>query len=117
MHDQEKVNSPENQNRGKNEWRNIPLYKHSGDTARANDELDTFRASNRANEACAKAIEKAIGDHWDGWQLTYSGVQQVMEQFGEERMNFVLANTIRLHQRQQLLLNVHAHTPITYHSI
>ncbi len=83
------------------EWKSVPLYKHSSAIARENNEMDTFRASNAANTACAKAIEKAISDHWNGWILAESCAQQVMEVFGEERMNFVLANTICLHQNDE----------------
>ena len=93
-----KILSPAEQ---QNEWKSVPLYKHSSVTAREKDELDAFRASNTANTACAKAIEKAISDHWDGWQLTDGCAQQVMEAFGEDRMTFVLANTIRLHQNDE----------------
>ncbi len=97
IENKEKVSPAEQQG----EWKSVPLYKHSSTVARENNEMDAFRASNAANTACAKAIEKAISDHWDGWQLSDGCAQQVMNVFGEKRMNFVLANTIRLHQNDE----------------
>ena len=83
------------------DWKTVPIYRKSADSARENHEMDAFRASSKANTACAKAIEKAISDHWDGWQLKDGCAQQVMDIFGEERMKFVLANTLRLNQRDE----------------
>lgn len=38
--------------------KNTPLYKYPASYARENNELDTYRASNKANTACKEAIEK-----------------------------------------------------------
>lgn len=75
--------------------RNTPLYKYPGTYARENGELDTYRASYRANIACKEAIEKAINEHYADNRLGDGAVKQVADAFGYERMLYVLANTIR----------------------
>ena len=79
-----------------NKMRNIPLYKESASTARANNELDAFIQSNMANQSCARDIEQAITDHWDGSRLSNGCVLPLLEKYGEERVVFVLANTLQL---------------------
>ncbi|MBR3740001.1 MAG: DUF3849 domain-containing protein, partial [Clostridia bacterium] len=84
-------------NEKEKDWKTVPIYKESGLTARENNELDVFQASNAANKACAEAIENAITENWDGVMLKDGCVQPVMEQFGEQRLMFVLANALQLH--------------------
>ena len=81
-----------------NMMRNVPLYKESASTARANNELNTFIQSNTANQSCAKDIEQAIADHWDGSRLSNGCALPLLEKYGEERFVFVLANTLQLKQ-------------------
>ena len=61
----------------------------------ANSDLDLYRASRRANIACKEAIEKAISEHYCDNVLHREAVAQVVEQFGHERILYVLAITIR----------------------
>ena len=61
--------------------KDIPVYRFPAEHARENGELELYRASNKANAACKEAIEKAISE--------------VAEQFGHERILYVLAITIR----------------------
>ncbi len=72
-----------------------PVYKYPASYARENDELSLYRASNKANIACKEAIEQAIADHYRDNRLTTGAVKQVVEQFGYERMFYVLANTVK----------------------
>lgn len=72
----------------------IPLYRRSGAYAREHGELDDFRASRKANEACREAIEAAIRDGYDGMHLN-ADVKGVLAQFGPERVSYVLAATIQ----------------------
>ena len=52
--------------------------------------------SDQANFSCKAAIEQAISRHYrDDHLNTAAAVQEVLEQFGAERMNFILANTIQ----------------------
>lgn len=72
----------------------IPLYRQSGEYAREHGELDAFRASRKANEACKEAIEAAIRDGYDGMHLN-ADVKGVLAEFGPERVSYVLAVTIQ----------------------
>ena len=59
-------------------------------------ETDAYWLSDQANFSCKVAIEQAISTHYGDNRLdTASAVQEVMEKFGPERMNFILANTIQ----------------------
>lgn len=72
-----------------------PLYKHPGDYAREKDELEQYCVSHKANMACKDAIEMAIRDNYRDNRLGKEGVKQVTDQFGYERMFYVLANTVQ----------------------
>ena len=73
----------------------IPVYKYPAAYARENNELEEYRASYKANVACKNAIETAIRDNYRDNCLGKEAVKQVANQFGYERMFFVLANTVQ----------------------
>lgn len=73
----------------------IPVYKFSGAFASRHMEAHWYRMSMRANIACKEAIETAIADNFDGLHLKHDVVNSVLEAFGEERLSYVLANTIQ----------------------
>ena len=75
--------------------RDLPVYPYPADHARENGELDAYRASFRANVSCKDAIEAAIRDNYHDNRLDTAAVGQVAEQFGQERMLYVLAATVR----------------------
>ncbi len=75
--------------------KNTPVYKYPASYARENNELDTYRASNKANTACKEAIEKTISAHYSENSLHPGGVKEVADQFGLDRVLYVLANTVR----------------------
>ena len=75
--------------------RELPVYPYPADHARENGELDVYRASFRANVSCKDAIEAAIRDNYHDNRLDAAAVGQVAEQFGQERMLYVLAATVR----------------------
>lgn len=75
--------------------RELPVYPYPADHAREQGELDVYRASFRANVSCKDAIEAAIRDNYHDNRLDTAAVGQVAEQFGQERMLYVLAATIR----------------------
>ena len=72
-----------------------PVYPYSAAYARDHGELDAYRASHEENVACKQAIETAIRAHYRDNSLGREGAQQVIEQFGLERVQYVLANTVR----------------------
>lgn len=75
--------------------RDLPVYPYPADHAQENGELDAYRASFRANVSCKDAIEAAIRDNYHDNRLDAAAVGQVAEQFGQERMLYVLAATVR----------------------
>lgn len=78
------------------QWRELPVYKYPGAYAREHEELELYRASHKANIACKEAIEAAVNGHYSGYCLdTKAAVREVVEQFGYERMLYVLAVTVK----------------------
>ena len=72
-----------------------PVYKETAEYAINNGEIDLYRRSMRANVECRMAIEDAIADGYDGLRLDTSSVKDIIKQFGAERVEYVLANTIQ----------------------
>ena len=68
--------------------RNTPVYKYPASYARENNELEIYRASNKANIACKEAIQAAISGHYSDNSLHPGGVKEVVEQFGFDRFTF-----------------------------
>ena len=76
--------------------RELPVYPYPADHARERGELNEYRASLHANVSCKEAIEAAIREHYRDNRLDAgAAVGQVAEQFGQERMLYVLAATVR----------------------
>lgn len=72
------------------------LYKHSLDYAFKHDERELYRASFDANMACKEAITRAVNEHYSNNKLDAKvAVWEVAEQYGFERMFYVLAMTVR----------------------
>ena len=72
-----------------------PVYKGTLAQAMEERDVDAYLDSRKLNIDCKKAIEEAIALKFDGLHLEEDAATQVLEQFGEERMTFVMANTIR----------------------
>lgn len=75
--------------------KDVPIYKYPASHAQEHDELNAYRASNKANMACKEAIEEAIRDHYRDNCLGSDAVKQVVKQFGYDRVFHVLAVTVR----------------------
>lgn len=73
----------------------FPLYPHTAAYARAHNELEAYRISNRANYQCKEAIEGAIREHFDGMHLNGDAASGVIQAYGMERVMHVLANTVQ----------------------
>ncbi|MCD8336386.1 MAG: DUF3849 domain-containing protein [Lachnospiraceae bacterium] len=73
-----------------------PVYMQTPAYAREHGELEQYRQSRNENIACKKAIEKAVYDNFDGIHLNSGAVKPVLEQFGKERVAYVLASTIQM---------------------
>ena len=72
-----------------------PVYKGTLAQAMEERDVDAYLDSRKFNIDCKKAIEEAIALNFDGLHLKEDAARQVLEQFGEERMTFVMANTLR----------------------
>lgn len=73
----------------------VPVYKETAEHARNSGELEAYRSSYKANVACKDAIERAISDHYRNNSLSNEGTKSVLAQFGAERVQYVLANTVQ----------------------
>lgn len=71
-----------------------PLYLYSLKEAAEWDEKDEWRESYLENCDCARAIERAIDEHYNGQRLN-SCAQEIIDRYGFDRVNFVLAATVR----------------------
>lgn len=75
--------------------KHIPLYRQSATYAHEHNELDAYRASRQANIACKEAIEDAIRENYRDNRLDTSCVKTIMDRFGMDRVEYVLANTVQ----------------------
>lgn len=82
-------------------YRDVPIYLQTGDYAREHDEREMLRVSRRADEACRDAIDNGIREHYDGSHLDSSFLPQIIEDFGAERVEYILATTLREHTYDQ----------------
>ena len=87
---------PETVKEEKTSYLDVPVYRETANYAYEAGELDMYRASHDANIACSEAIEQAISDNYADYRLaTRVAVETVLEQFSEERVQYVLANTVQ----------------------
>ena len=73
-----------------------PIYTETAAYAKSVGELELYRVSLHENKNCKNAIDKAISENFDGFRLKKDCYKPVIEQFGQERMLYVLANTLQL---------------------
>jgi len=76
-------------------YTDIPIYREVANYAYEAGEMDAYRASYKANIACKTAIETAIADNYRDNRLSSDAAKTVLEQFGEARVLYVLANTVQ----------------------
>ena len=87
---------PEPYKEEKPSYHDVPIYREMANYAYEAGELDAYRASLDANMACKEAIEAAISENYVDYRLsTRVAVETVLEQFSEERVQYVLANTVQ----------------------
>ncbi len=78
------------------DYSDAPVYYEPFSYAKENDEVDLYRTSYRLNSECKQAIHEAIADNYDGMYLGDGVVDQVVRQYGMERVGYILANTSAL---------------------
>lgn len=72
-----------------------PFYIYRASDAKKRGELNLWRESHKENCRCARAIEDAIRTSFNGANLQADCAKQVIDQFGFNRVNYVLSNTLR----------------------
>lgn len=70
------------------------IYPYSLEYAIKYNEREQWRESYQANCDCARAIESAINENYDGFRLADGCEKAVLGEYGLDRVNWVLANTI-----------------------
>ena len=73
----------------------LPVYQQTLQYAMEHGAADDYLDSRKLNIDCKKAIEETIREHFDGMRLSLEDSGGVLEQFGTERVSYVLANTLR----------------------
>lgn len=71
-----------------------PLYRKTVQQARMLGELGPWRESLQENVACAKAIDAAIRDGFDGMHLRSGIAEEIAGKYGMDRVAWVLAATL-----------------------
>lgn len=71
-----------------------PIYRETFEYALHHHESKMWKESLNLNRDCARAIEKAIDDNYDGYYLG-DCASGVIEQYAAERVLFVLAYTVQ----------------------
>lgn len=88
--------TPETAQEAQLSYHDVPVYREMANYAYEAGEMDMYRASRDANMACKEAIEAAISENYVDYRLsTRVAVETVLEQFSEERVMYVLANTVQ----------------------
>jgi len=71
------------------------VYPFSAAFAKNNGDLEMWRENHQMNIACKKAIEKVISEEFNGYRLGKDAADRVIDEFGYDRVNWVLANTLQ----------------------
>lgn len=88
--------TPETAQEAQPSYHDVPVYREMANYAYEAGEMDMYRASRDANMACKETIEAAINENYVDYRLsTRVAVETVLEQFSEERVKYVLANTVQ----------------------
>lgn len=73
------------------------IYLYSLEYAKqsSTQDVEQYKLSHKQNIACKNAIEQAIRESFDGLRLGKNSGEQVIANFGYDRVNLVLANTVQ----------------------
>lgn len=75
----------------------VPLYTGSLRTARENGEIPEWRESLKANRACRDGMDQMIRERFDGMYLDGDCAKDLCDEYGIDRVGWVLASTIQHH--------------------
>ncbi len=80
----------------KTEQKNYPaFYGHTLVYAMEHGEVDKYLDSRKLDRECKEAVEGTIRQNFDGMHLKHDIVKPLAEQYGSDRIAFVLANTLQ----------------------
>lgn len=71
------------------------IYLNTAQYSVEHDEIEQYRISHRQSEECREAIDKAISENFDGMRLKDGFIPELIDKFGMERVQYILATTIR----------------------
>ena len=71
------------------------IYLNTTQYSVEHDEIEQYRISHRQSEECREAIDKAISENFDGMRLKDGFIPELIDKFGMERVQYILATTIR----------------------
>ena len=71
------------------------VYPHTAGYAAEHGEWELCMASHKINIACKEAVEAAVKENFDGMHLNHNAVRTVLEEYGAERMAYVLSATLQ----------------------
>ena len=73
----------------------LPVYRNTLAYAIEHGAADEYLDSRKRNIDCKKAVEDAIRSHFDGMYLAHDAADAVLEEYGGERLFYVLACTVQ----------------------
>ena len=71
-----------------------PLYLKTARYAREHGESEQYHRSHELNNACREEMDKAISENFDGMHLKEGFERELMERYGRERVEYLLATTV-----------------------
>ena len=76
-------------------YADAPLYLKTARYAREHGESEQYHRSRALSEACREEMDKAISENFDGMHLKEGFEQELMERYGRERVEYILATTVK----------------------
>ena len=76
-------------------YADVPLYLKTARYARDYGESEQYHRSQALSAACREAIDKSISENFDGMHLKDGFEQELMERYGRERVEYILATTVK----------------------
>ena len=72
-----------------------PLYLKTARYAREHGESEQYHRSHELNNACREEMDKTISENFDGMHLKEGFERELMERYGRERVEYILATTVK----------------------
>lgn len=88
---------------------NSDVYLGTLEQAMEEKNVDAYLDSRKLNIDCKNAIEQAIKENYDGMYLNHDVALSVIDEYGAERVAFVLANTLKYLSYDGRLSNANKH--------